>query len=119
MCIRVVVNGSIFFMSSMSLSPCFIFSLCLAQVDMNRWNNSSQKSFIETWLKDEGVYDLAVKVPYRQNRQVSLQCSFGCTAVAACIRLPPRLVHRCFALKVIFNPFKYTKSVEATQQACF
>ncbi|CAM9597552.1 unnamed protein product, partial [Hapterophycus canaliculatus] len=38
------------------------------EVNMKQWNNSSQKSWIEAWLKDEGVYDLAVKVPYRQNR---------------------------------------------------
>ncbi|CAN0232315.1 unnamed protein product, partial [Scytosiphon promiscuus] len=40
------------------------------EVSMKQWNNSSQKSWIEAWLKDEGVYDLAVKVPYRQNRVV-------------------------------------------------
>ncbi|CBJ25538.1 conserved unknown protein [Ectocarpus siliculosus] len=39
-------------------------------LDMKQWNNSSRVSDIESWLKDEGVYDLAVTVPYRQNRVV-------------------------------------------------
>lgn len=38
------------------------------QVDMIKWNSGDKLSSIESWLKDEGVYDLAVRVPYRQNR---------------------------------------------------
>ena len=43
--------------------------MCLPhQLDAEKWNNFAQESFIKSWLKDEGVYDLAVTVPYRQNR---------------------------------------------------
>ncbi|CAN0254180.1 unnamed protein product, partial [Pylaiella littoralis] len=39
-------------------------------MDMKLWNNSSRELSIKSWLKDEGVLDLAVRVPYRQNRVV-------------------------------------------------
>lgn len=39
-----------------------------AQTDMRLWNNSSRESSIKSWLENEGVLDLAVRVPYRQNR---------------------------------------------------
>lgn len=35
---------------------------------MKKWNNPENRGSIESWLKDEGVYDLAVTVPHRQNR---------------------------------------------------
>lgn len=42
------------------------------EVDMEKWNSSANETSIESWLKDEGVYDLAVTVPYRQNRYRNL-----------------------------------------------
>ena len=38
------------------------------EVDFSKWNNLLKRASIESWLKDEGVYDSAVTVPYRQNR---------------------------------------------------
>ena len=38
------------------------------EVDLGEWNTLSKCASIESWLAEEGVYDLAVTVPYRQNR---------------------------------------------------
>eukprot|EP00752_Nemacystus_decipiens_P002896 g2694.t2 len=38
------------------------------EMNIKNWNTYDNCASIESWLKDEGVYDLAVTVPYRQNR---------------------------------------------------
>ena len=60
------------------LPPVFPVCVCPSnvEVDMKKWNSHADVSSIESWLKDEGVYDLAVTVPYRQNRWVGYRLCF-------------------------------------------
>ena len=57
------------------LLPYSLSVMPVCQMDAKLWNNFASEHFIKSWLKDEGVYDLAVTIPYRQNRYDATTCS--------------------------------------------